>query len=781
MAANDVIVDEIERARGWLAAWLIAGAILGAGVLILAWPVTDWLEHQMTAAVWWTRTTMFLQLLQDDPLRVVLLYESWWTMGMEALGRPPAAFFVALIPVSLFLEEGFRLCPYDWRRTIHGSARPATMSDLKRWARKRLIPWLIIMKTRRANNLLDTQGIVLGRLDKRLIRSADTLSCLVLAAPGSGKTAGVMMPTILATGMETWSLYLFDIKGELYEDTAGWRSKWGPVFRFEPMGRGGCRWNPLSPEKSLPGGKRYAAALDEMNQMMSTLYMGDPVTPRAHLFALMRDHTDWRRKVVAEPGCLGTPAVALDEIRSAFKAKLADLAVEMSQIGADIEAYLWKLASNMVPAPKGGGGNSEHFANTGREALFGMMGYTVFRAMKQGVEPHFGLMVDWWMADQADRRNGEEGEQGGDGADSISRTLDDWVDQCDAFGYPLRYKQALLNLRSKPDKERGSVVSTADTSLNIFKIATVRDATCTSDFALDDIRGMKGPDGNSYPVTVYVVVSLEQISAMAPILCMFTEALQSRLISQPAKVAKKARKVLFGLDEFAQIPKMEMLLKGPAVGRGMKVSSLLIAQSDGQIEDTYGQGGLKTLYDTTEWKVVFPLTSKQTADNISASIGKTTIRQRSVGTKGFDLGGIIDGMFGKSGVSGGNAASFNDSHQGIALFEASDLMSADDAGKMKADEQLVMVRGRNNRPILAKTPYYFEDKVLSARSKLTPPANEEAKGFCGALRLLAPKKAADDLYGDAGLPAATGGKPMSAAAAEPARSGTSLLGAASRE
>jgi len=728
--------DEFDRARVWLFGWVAAGLAVAFLILILGQPVTDWLEHRVTPSEWWRRTLYFFSLLLDAPERVIDHYITWFERSMALHGRPPGAFIAAGLAFLALMIEGLRWNPYDFVHTWHGSAREARMKDLKRWARKRVVPWFIFAASRRSQNLLDSSGIILGRFRGQYLRSADTLTCITLAAPGSGKTSGIAMPTLLAEGMDDWSIYIFDIKGELYEDTAGWRSQYGPVFRFEPTGRDGTRWNPLSPDKSLPGGSRFVQILAELDQALEEMY-GRGMETRVALLRLMRDHHDWRDMIRTQPDRLGAPLKAPLTPAGAiarFEAELFDKAIEISQIGADIESYLWRLACGIVPTPPDSSGNGEHFANTGREALFGMMGFTIFRSLRYGLEPHFGRLIDWWT----EGTNGVQSSEGGgeDGDDAIAKMLDQWIDECDGYGYPARYKQSLIVLRAKPNRERGSVISTADAKLNVFKIATVRDRTSTSDFSLDDFRGIAGADGKSRPITFYVVVSLEQMQAMAPILTMLTEAVQYRLISQPAKIAKQSRKVLFLLDEFAQINKMDCLLKGPAVGRGQRVSNLLIAQSYGQIEGTYGQGGLKTLKDTSEWKVIFPLTDSATAKDVSETIGKYTMGQTSHSRKEFALGDMVhdiaDGIAGKQ-AGGGGGTSASNSHTGAPLLDVSDLMSTDDNARLKPDDQVVLVRGRANRPIIAKTPYYFEDKKLTARSKLPPPSYAEARGYCGPL------------------------------------------------
>ena len=72
----------------------------------------------------------------------------------------------------------------------------------------------------------------LGTIDNRKI-ALDTAqsSVLVLGHPGSGKTAGMTVPSILAS--DTCSVVVHDLKGELWNQTSGHRASLGPTYRLE--------------------------------------------------------------------------------------------------------------------------------------------------------------------------------------------------------------------------------------------------------------------------------------------------------------------------------------------------------------------------------------------------------------------------------------------------------------------------------------------------------------------------------------------------------------------
>jgi type IV secretion system protein VirD4 len=117
---------------------------------------------------------------------------------------------------------------------IHGSARWATPDDV------------------RATGLLDNpQGVYIGGWYEDTLRRLHYLRhngpehILVFAPTRSGKGVGLVIPTLLA-----WSesCVVYDIKGENWAKSAGYRSKSGHLcFKFSPVEAGnGSRFNPLA-------------------------------------------------------------------------------------------------------------------------------------------------------------------------------------------------------------------------------------------------------------------------------------------------------------------------------------------------------------------------------------------------------------------------------------------------------------------------------------------------------------------------------------------------------
>ena len=90
-------------------------------------------------------------------------------------------------------------------------------------------------------------GILLGKIGNKFIRSSKPYSCLLLAPPGTGKTAGIVIPNLLLCKN---SVIVHDPKGELYDKTAKIREKKKnhKVLFFDPIKHNSCKYNVFAKE-----------------------------------------------------------------------------------------------------------------------------------------------------------------------------------------------------------------------------------------------------------------------------------------------------------------------------------------------------------------------------------------------------------------------------------------------------------------------------------------------------------------------------------------------------
>ena len=107
---------------------------------------------------------------------------------------------------------------------LHGSARLANLADIKKLG------------------LLKTKGTVLCKWNGKTLYVSEPLSILLLAPPGTGKSAGVAIPTLFKN---PHSIIALDVKKELFQITSRHRNTFSDVMLFEPTSDSTSCWNPL--------------------------------------------------------------------------------------------------------------------------------------------------------------------------------------------------------------------------------------------------------------------------------------------------------------------------------------------------------------------------------------------------------------------------------------------------------------------------------------------------------------------------------------------------------
>ncbi len=112
-------------------------------------------------------------------------------------------------------------------------ARRVTTYGSSRWAGLREIA---------TAGLFGSAGVFLGRLGDRYLRHDGPEHVMAFAPTRSGKGVGLVIPTLLSW---TGSVVVHDIKGENWQLTAGWRSRFSHCLLFNPTDPRSARYNPL--------------------------------------------------------------------------------------------------------------------------------------------------------------------------------------------------------------------------------------------------------------------------------------------------------------------------------------------------------------------------------------------------------------------------------------------------------------------------------------------------------------------------------------------------------
>ena len=625
------------------------------------------------------------------------LYNRYW-IWLKQLFNYSGPFSLSLwIPILPFISlpigllVGIITNPYRFQSNIHGSARLADLKDIKKMG------------------LLDGFCIVVGKFKGHLLRMGETLSVLCCAPPGTGKTVGVVIPTLFNS--PTMSVVVNDPKPELCFSTSGARAKVGPVFiinwGMEDNPAEGIyypSWNPLSPNAIPAPGPARDMYVDSMCNVLVEDPKGgaDPhwsTTGRAALTGFIHFIVSKCEKARANDYFIGRFFEGtLDE---EDKKVLEGYYLEMNDPMAS--RALQNLRANTL--------NIDNYLPIGTWALLPEKWI--------GREACIAMILEWITEAQIKqsqdiKRRMDEGDQMAAMADPMRDLLEAAIDEARKFGYSPRCVVELSQLSSMPDKERGSVMSTAFAGIGIFKNSAVVSRTSFSDISFKDLRGLKDPiTGEFKPISVYLSVNQVDARALSVISGTFIDLMSSYLIANPPNFVNATDgkmgpfACLFALDEFPTMPKLKAVIDGPAVGRGQKVSYLLIGQDLGQISGKYGKDDLETVISTTACKVILSQNNEVTAQRFSKMIGNKTVQSTSFSKN--------EGAFSK----GSNPFAKNVSYQlqGVSVISTTQLLS------LPTTKQVVLMQSYIDRPIMADSPRWYLDPKMKALAKLPPAPN----------------------------------------------------------
>ena len=686
--------EEYDHAVQWMSLTVIITLLVTIFLAVISMPLGYIIGNGISKESM-DNVGKFLGMIFSDPSYLFSRYWSW--MGQVGSYHGPFSFalwlpVMPIISLPLGLIIGAVTNPYRFQSNIHGSGRIATLKDIK------------------AMKLLDGFCMVIGKFKGYYLKLPETLSTLCCAPPGTGKTAGVVIPTIFNS--KGLSLVINDPKPELCFNTSGARAKEGPVFIInwgaEDNPAEGIyypSWNPLSPTALPAPGPARDMYIDSMCNILVEDPKGgaDPhwsQTGRAALTGFIHFIASKCEKARANDYfiCRVYEGKLDAEDKQVLEGYYEDIKMhnpaavraisDLRNNNLTVENYVPIGTWDLLPEKW-----------VGREACIAMiMEWLTEAQIKQGQEI---------------KRRLAEGDQMAAMADPMRDLLDAAIEESRKYGYSQRAYTELSTLSNMPDKERGSVMSTAFAGIGVFKNSAVVSRTSFSDLQFKDLRGMKDPiTGEWKPISVYLSINQVDARALGVISGIFIELMSSYLISNPPNYVNATDgkmgpfPALFVLDEFPQMPKLKAVIDGPAVGRGQKVSYLLIGQDLGQISGKYGKDDLETVISTTACKVILSQNNEVTAQRFSKMIGNKTVQTTSYSKQeGFTK------------QANPFAKNVNYQLQGVSVITSSQLLS------LPMLKQVVLYQSYIDRPILADSPRWYLDPKMRALAKLPTAPN----------------------------------------------------------
>ncbi|GGY37110.1 conjugal transfer protein TraG [Parvularcula lutaonensis] len=196
-------------------------------IVFSTWGATQWTAHELGYQPGLGRPWF---ILGDTPIyRPWRLFQWWYAYEAYAPGVFARAGFMAagggFLGAVVAVIGSLLRARSKKHLTTYGSARWASARDV-----------------RKAGLLVD-DGVFLGRWQNAYLRHDGPEHVMAFAPTRSGKGVGLVVPTLLGW---TGSAVIHDIKGENWDLTSGWRSRFSHCLRFEPTHADSVRFNPLS-------------------------------------------------------------------------------------------------------------------------------------------------------------------------------------------------------------------------------------------------------------------------------------------------------------------------------------------------------------------------------------------------------------------------------------------------------------------------------------------------------------------------------------------------------
>ena len=262
--------------------------------------------------------------------------------------------------------------------------------------------------------------------------------------------------------------------------------------------------------------------------------------------------------------------------------------------------------------------------------------------------------------------------------------------------HPIGYMNLAAFLQ-KADKERSGVVSTLNSGLELWGNPIIDATTSKSDFNFTKMKEI--------PTTVFIGLTPDNIQRLKPLMCMVYQQ-ATAFMSQHMPIPSEKYGVLFLMDEFPTVGKLEQFLAGIAYFRGYHVKLFLIVQDTQQLKGTYEDTGMNSFLSNSTYRITFAANNVDTAKLISDLIGNQTVESTS-------------GSKSKWFAVNSNTGTTSISQTQRALLMPQEVIN------LPRDNEIILIEA--NPPIRTKKIFWYKVKWMSARVRMpfTPLPHQE--------------------------------------------------------
>jgi type IV secretion system protein VirD4 len=256
---------------------------------------------------------------------------------------------------------------------------------------------------------------------------------------------------------------------------------------------------------------------------------------------------------------------------------------------------------------------------------------------------------------------------------------------------------------AKPEKELGSIVSSATACLSIFRDPMIQNITSYSEFSINDIVNSK------QPVSLYIATDPNNMDRLRPLIRLLINQILRKL-TESMKFEKgqasspHMHKLLLMLDEFTSLGKLEILQKSLAFMASYGIKAYLIAQDISQIHQHYTK--FESITANCNVQIAFTPNKLETAQYLSSYLGNRTEYKTHVAISGKSSAVINDGY----------SSHIDEIKRPLMTIEeilSMQGLTKQDNKVIDTGNMLIFVNGI--RPIFGKQAPYFMNKAMLGR------------------------------------------------------------------
>jgi type IV secretion system protein VirD4 len=268
----------------------------------------------------------------------------------------------------------------------------------------------------------------------------------------------------------------------------------------------------------------------------------------------------------------------------------------------------------------------------------------------------------------------------------------------------------------RPERERGSVLSSAKTYLTLVKDPIIADNTRRSDFRIMDLMN------HEQPVSLYIVTRGGDKERLRPLVRLLLTMAMRQLMGVALRykdgqpLMPHRHRLLMMLDEFPSLGRLQIIQDALPKCAGYGIKAFLAAQNREQMFNAYGAH--QSITSNCHVRIVYAPNEWETAEWISRMIGNTTIVKEDVTESGRRFGPL-------------NNVSRTYHEVSRPLLTPDEIMclkkpQKNSAGQIvETGETVVFLAGE--RPIFGTQILYFLDPVFSRRATIDPPLTDSTR------------------------------------------------------